>query len=152
MVLDILLQLSTGVLGIFLGTQIAEALLIVPYWKSKSPDDFFAFYKTYGKGIHQFYAPITIAATILPVLTLIWSLLTAEKTSALLWLMLVFTLLFFASYFVYFKQANNRFSERSISNDQVSDKLTEWGKWHWGRVVCEFLAFVCALLSLSAFN
>ena len=41
MAIKILLVSSVGLLGIFLGTQIAEAALIVPYWKGLSPDDFF---------------------------------------------------------------------------------------------------------------
>lgn len=73
MALKIILLLSTAILGIFLGTQLTEAALIVPYWKGLSPDDFFTFYKTYGNELHQFYSPMTIAATILPVITLVWS-------------------------------------------------------------------------------
>lgn len=43
MTLKILLLLSTFLLGIFFGTQLAEAALIVPYWKDLSADNFFAF-------------------------------------------------------------------------------------------------------------
>jgi hypothetical protein len=130
MALKIILLLSTATLGVFLGTQLAEAALIVPYLKGLSPDVFFAFYKTYGKKLHQFYSPLTIAVTILPVIALVWNLLTKQKIDLLLWIMIVFTLLFFSTYFLYFKEANLSFTERTISNEKLPYKLTEWANWH----------------------
>lgn len=152
MVVKILLILSTAILGIFLGAQLAEGSLIVPYWKSLSPDDFFKFYKTYGKKLHQFYSPLTIAATFLPISALLWCLLTKQKIDSLLWVMVLFTLLFFSSYFFYFKEANSSFTARAITNELLPQKLTEWGNWHWGRVFCEAVAFVCGLLLLVKYK
>lgn len=149
MALKIILLLSTATLGVFLGTQLAEAALIVPYWQGLSPDDFFTFYKIYGIKLHQFYSPLTIVATILPVVTLVWSLLTKQKIDLLLWIMVVFTLMFFSTYFLYFKEANLSFTERTISNEILPHKLTEWANWHWGRIFCEALAFVCGLILLT---
>jgi hypothetical protein len=148
MILKILLLLSTCTLGTFFGTQLAEAALIVPYWKSLSADDFFAFYKTYGEKLHQFYTPLTIAAAILPIATLVYSLLGKSNTSLLMWLMAAFAILFFATYFVYFKAANLSFSERTISNEALAQELIRWGTWHWARVACEAAAFVCGLILL----
>ncbi|MCU0419903.1 MAG: hypothetical protein MUC38_09620 [Cyclobacteriaceae bacterium] len=143
------LLLSTAILGIFLGTQLAEAMLIVPYWKGISVEEFFVFYNLYGKALHQFYSPLTIAATILPVFTFVWSLFKKQKIDPLLWIMVVFTLLFFSSYFVYFKEANLSFANRTIANELLPDKLNEWANWHWGRVTCEAIAFVCGLFLLT---
>lgn len=148
MVLKILLLLSTCILGVFLGAQLTEAMLIVPYWKGLSADDFFKFYKTYGKKLNQFYAPLTIAATILPFATLVCSLFDKSKTDYLMWAMIVFTTLFFVTFFLYFKDANISFIERTISNKVLSNELIKWGKLHWGRVTCEVVAFVCALILL----
>jgi hypothetical protein len=149
MALKILLFLSTCSLGIFLGTQLAEAVLLVPYWKELSSDDFFILHKTYGKRLYQFYAPITIAATIFPTITFVYSLLNKPKIDILMWLMLIFTLLFFATYYIYFKEANLSFAERTISNEALPNELIKWGKWHWARVSCEAIAFVCGLILLS---
>jgi hypothetical protein len=149
MALKIILLLSTGTLGVFLGTQLAEAALILPYWKGLSPDDFFAFYKTYGHKLHQFYSPLTIIATILPVIALVWSLLTKQKIDLFMWIMVVVTLLFFSTYFLYFKEANLSFTDRTISDEILPQKLTEWANWHWGRVSCESVAFVCGLILLT---
>jgi hypothetical protein len=148
MTLKILLLLSTCILGVFLGTQLTEAALIVPYWKELSADSFFAFYKTYGKKIHQFYSPLTIASTILPIVTFVCYLFVKSKTDFLMWLMTTFAVLFFATYFLYFKEANISFTERTISNEALAEELITWGKWHWGRVVCEAVAFGCGLILL----
>lgn len=144
----ILLLLSTSILGIFFGTQLAEAVLIVPYWKELPPDDFFALYNTYGKSLYQFYAPITIAATIFPTATFVHGLLTKSKPGILMWLMFSFTLLFFSMYSIYFKEANLSFAERTISNESLSSELIKWGNWHWARVFCEAAAFTCGLTLL----
>lgn len=149
MILKTLLILSTGTLGVFMGTQLAEAALIVPYWKGLSPDDFFDFYKNYGKKLHQFYSPLTIVSTLLPLTTIAFCVFTKQKIDPLMWLTLVFTLLFFSSYFVYFKEANLSFTERSFSDELLSNKLNEWANWHWGRVICELAAFICGLILLG---
>jgi hypothetical protein len=148
MTVRILILLSTFTLGIFLGTQLAEAMLIVPYWKAMPANDFFAFYKAYGKQLHLFYAPLTIVATLLPVAAFLLSLFGLSRTDRYMWLMAVFSILFFAMFFIYFKEANRSFAERSIKDQALPQELVKWGNWHWGRVVCEFFAFVCGLLLL----
>lgn len=148
MALKILLLLSTCTLGVFLGTQLAEAVLIVPYWKNLTSDAFFEFHKTYGKKLYQFYAPLTIVATILPAITFIYSLLNNSKTDILMWFMFIFTLLFFATFYVYFKEANLSFAERTISNESLSGELIKWENWHWARIFCEAIAFICGVILL----
>jgi Domain of unknown function (DUF1772) len=152
MVLKFLLLLSTGTLGVFLGTQIAEGALIVPYWKGLLSSDFFAFYKTYGEKLYQFYSPLTILATVLPITTFAYSLLTKPKTDILMWLMLIFTILFFATFFVYFKEANISFTDRTLSDEALPNELIKWGNWHWTRVFCEAVAFICGLILLLRFK
>lgn len=59
---EIMLLFSSGILGIFLGAQITEAVLFVPNWKALKADDFFEFYQNYGKKIYQFFAPINYSS------------------------------------------------------------------------------------------
>ncbi len=149
MAAEILLLVSSGILGIFLGAQIVEAVLFVPYWKALSADDFFSFYKTYGKKIHQFFAPLTIAATIFPLMTVGFHIFDQSDIQILFIIMGVSTLAFFSTYFLYFKRANKSFSDRSLSNEELPQELTKWGRWHWGRICFELIAFGCSLLLLS---
>ena len=114
-------------------------------------DDFFELHKTFGKKIYQFFAPLTIAATVLPLITVGYNLAYSFKLQLLWILMGVATLLFFSTYFLYFKKANRSFAERSISNEELPSELVRWGNWHWGRIVFEFIAFGCSLLLLLKF-
>ena len=146
--MGILVLLSTGVLGVFLGAQIVEAILFVPYWKALASDDFFEFHKTYGKKIHQFFAPLTIIATFLPLSMVVYGLINHSTEQVLLWIIGIATLSFFSTYFLYFKKANKSFGERSISNEALPTELIKWGNWHWGRIVFEFIAFSGCLILL----
>lgn len=143
-----LLILSTGILGIFLGAQITEAVLFVPYWKSLQADDFFELHKTYGKKIHQFFAPLTIAATLIPLATAGYQIV-QQAENQLLWGVMGFaTLAFFSTYFLYFKKANQSFADRSLSNEALPLELNKWGNWHWGRICFEAIALLSALVLL----
>lgn len=148
MVGEILNTLSAGILGIFLGAQICEGVLFVPYWKSMTPKYFFELHKTYGKKIYHFFAPLTIAATITPILTATYAVINNISGSIFSLLMGIFTLFFFSTYFIYFKQANKSFAEASISDEELPNELNKWGKWHWCRIGFELLAFISSLLAL----
>ncbi|MDW3646397.1 MAG: hypothetical protein R8P61_05030 [Bacteroidia bacterium] len=143
-----LLILSTGILGIFLGAQITEAVLFVPYWKSLDPDDFFELHKTYGKKIHQFFAPLTIAATLIPLATVGYQMIKQDDHLLLWGVMGLATVAFFSTYFLYFKKANQSFADRSLSNEALPRELNKWGNWHWGRIFFEILALLSALALL----
>jgi len=148
MLFEILICLSTGILGIFLGAQIAEGVLFVPYWKALPPKDFFELHQTYGKKIYQFFAPLTIVATILPLSTVLYGLYTDVQNQLSLILMGLFTALFFSTYFLYFKKANKMFANASISHKQLPIELKKWGNWHWARIILEFIAFICSIVTI----
>ncbi|RBW63174.1 hypothetical protein DS884_00435 [Tenacibaculum sp. E3R01] len=145
----VLLLLSSGILGIFLGAQIAEAFLLVPYWKNLKENDFFELHKVYGKKIHHFFAPLTIAAVFVPLITIIVHIFCqTNKNNLLLGVMGFSTIAFFLTYFLYFRKTNKSFSERSIDNKKLQKELIKWGNWHWSRIFFEFIAFICSLLLL----
>jgi len=133
MMFEVLIALSVGCLG------------FVPYWKSLSAKEFFSLHQAYGKKIYRFFAPLTIVATFLPLFTVVYGLFTNVNGQSYLIAMGFFTILFFSTYSMYFKQANKRFAEASIPDGELAEALATWGNWHWGRVALEFLAFACAL-------
>lgn len=151
MFVEILLQASCGILGIFLGAQISEAALLVPYWKALEADDFFKLHETYGKKIHLFFAPLTISATLIPAITIGCISVYRPDNLLLPGLMGFSVLAFFSTYFLYFKKANQSFADRSLSDEQLSGELKRWGNWHWARICFEFIAFGCSLLLLAEF-
>ena len=148
MIQEIALLLSSAALGIFLGAQVVEAFLFVPYWKSLNADDFFTFYQRYGKQIHQFFAPLTIATTVITLFTVGYSLINQAENQRLFALLGVSTLAFFSTYFLYFKKANQHFSDRSLPDEKLAAELKKWGNWHWARICFEFIAFGIALFLL----
>lgn len=149
MISEILFLSSSSILGIFLGAQIAEAILFIPYWKKLRADEFFELHKTYGKKIYQFFAPLTITSTFIPLLTVGYHVIHSHENQLLLGLMGFSTLAFFSTYFLFFKKSNKSFAERSLSNDELPLELKRWENWHWGRICFEFIAFGCSLLLLT---
>lgn len=151
MIAEILLFCSSGILGIFLGAQFTEAVLFVPNWKALRADDFFEFYQSYGKKIHQFFSPLTIAATVIPLVTVTYNMINQTENQVLFGLMGVSTVAFFSTYFLYFKKVNKSFMERGLSDNELPNELKRWGNWHWGRICFECIAFGCSLLLLLKF-
>jgi len=145
---NLLLLSSSMVLGVFLGAQIAEACLFVPVWKKMKPDDFFEQHESVGPIIYRFFAPLTIAATIIPLVTVLVNLTQNTNQTALFWVLGFSTLAFFSTYFLYFKDANQKFSDRTLSNDELPKELLKWGNWHWLRILFETIAFLCSIVIL----
>ena len=145
---EILILLSCGILGIFWGAQLTEAVLLVPYWKSLKADEFFAYYQSQGKRIHQFFAPLTIGSTLLPFLSVIYLIFFKHEYHILLFTMGLSTLAFFLTFYMYFKNANRRFTDRALTDEALPYELVRWGNWHWGRVSFEFIALGASLLWL----
>ncbi len=144
----IFLVLSAIVLGIFLGAQIAEACLFVPIWKQMDPDDFFEQHKTVGPLLYRFFSPLTIAATFIPLITVVFSLIAGSDHTLLYVVMGCATLAFFSTYFLYFKSGNQKFADRTLSNAELPQELKTWSNWHWTRIGFESIAFVCCIFLL----
>lgn len=145
----ILLVTSTAILGVFLGAQICEGVLFVPYWKSLAPKDFFDLHQVFGKKIYQFFAPLTILATVIPLITTAYSFYSHSESFPTTLGMAVFTLLFFSTYFMYFKEANRKFATQSLTFEELPNELNRWGNWHWVRIILESIAFIFALVTLT---
>ena len=146
MLFEILIGLSTSILGIFLGAQLTEAVLFVPYWKTLPAEDFFKLHQIYGKKIYRFFAPLTILATLTPLLTTLYGLSLGTGLNFPLILMGISTIFFFSTYFFYFKEANKSFAEASIPAEALPVVLNRWSNWHWGRIVFECIAFVSSII------
>jgi Domain of unknown function (DUF1772) len=145
---DILQFLSVLLLGLFVGALLAEGFLLVPYWREISPDRFFLLHKEFGPRLYRFYAPLTIAATLLTVFIGIVSWLIGYSER---WLTLtagILSLSTIAIYFIYFKHANESFAKMSISADDLGSELGRWASWHSLRVIIGIIAFGFAIRGL----
>lgn len=143
----IVAYLSISIYSIFLGSQIAEGALLVPYWKSLSPVAFFSYYSEFGPSIGKFYTILTIIASLIPLVLCIYCY---SKKSPALKYALISTLCAFlviGSFYGYFKGANQEFYAGLIAADQLQASLKTWGTWHWVRVLFEVLALVFLMFS-----
>ncbi|MFT6337524.1 MAG: hypothetical protein ACI86M_003347 [Saprospiraceae bacterium] len=147
--IELLYALTAGILGIFAGAQIAEGVLFVPYWKSMEPAAFYKEHKTFGPKIYNFFAPLTIAATLIPIGTMIYALMTDAPGKIAILLTVFFTFLFFSTLYIYFKKSNQSFADSSLSEEELPLELIRWGKWHWTRIYLEIAALICALFALT---
>ncbi|NKI31823.1 hypothetical protein [Croceivirga thetidis] len=136
---------SIIIFSIFIGSQLAEALLLVPYWKSLESTAFYEYYANFGPSIGRFYTVLTILAILTPFSVSIYCFVRKEKALLPALLSSVFAVGFLLLFFFYFKNTNNQFYKAVYSNTHLLEVLTIWEFWHWLRILFEFLSltFLC---------
>lgn len=140
--------LSTASLGVFAGGMLTEACVLVPYWRSLTPTEFFAWYAANGRRLYGFFRPLTELTALLAIAAAITSLWEGHPRARLTLLAAVTSVAVVSTYFLYFKKANANFTRASLGVDQVAAELTRWAKWHWWRTGLSFVALASAVLSL----
>lgn len=140
--IDLLSMCATIALGLFAGSLLTEAMILVPYWRRMPPADFFQLHSSLGPQLFKYFAPLTSLATVLVV-----AVATIHGTANIAWLvaatMCVLTLVIF---FSYFRTANNRFATHDMPNDALQGELTAWSKWHWLRTMLVIIALGASVL------
>jgi len=136
----ILLYLSVTVFSIFIGSQITEGILLVPYWQSLAANDFYDYYHNFGSSIGQFYTVLTIIAAAIPILLSFYckSINSSALKPALI--SAAFAILFVSAFYIYFKDANELFYQAALSDVELKNELITWRNWHWGRVLVECIS------------
>jgi len=135
--------------AIFLGSQIAEGVLLVPYWQSLSPKEFYHFYEQFGPSIGRFYTVLTIIAALIPIVVALVLFLNKSPAFKYALASAIFALLFVASFYIYFKGANELFYQAALSEELLKMELIRWEKWHWSRIGIEFLSLICLISAVS---
>ncbi len=141
---------SIAVFSIFVGSQITEGFLLVPYWKSLPMEEFYDYYSRFGPVIGRFYTILTVVAVLIPVC---YSIYCFRMQAAALNYSLIstfFGLLVIAVYYFYFKGTNQQFYESAFSASQLESELSTWEMWHWVRVVFELIALAFLILSINS--
>ncbi len=138
--IDILTTLTTAVIGLYAGSLLTEAMILVPFWRGMSADDFFEGHGQMGPSLFRYFAPLTVLAVILSIVTAVVS------GGRHIWVAgLCLTAL--AIFFIYFKKANQSFADHSLSHDALPAELARWQTWHWIRTI---IIIAALLLSVSA--
>lgn len=139
---------SIAIFSIFIGSQITEGALLVPYWKSLSSNAFYSYFQQFGPSIAQFYTILTIIAALIPLIVSIYAYWTKSKGFYYAVGSSVFAVLFIACFYVYFKGANEQFLQAAFTDTALKNELVTWNNWHWGRIGLEFISLILLILSL----
>lgn len=143
-----LLLLSVAVFSVFLGGQITEGMLLVPYWQSLTASEFYVYYGEFGPAIARFYTILTILALLIPIGVYAYCKSIKSDAAKFALVSSCLALLFTASFYAYFKEANELFYQAALSDADLRKELIVWSYWHWGRIVveCLSLAFLIAAI------
>ena len=139
---------STGFLGLLVGALLAEGFIFVPYWKSLAADVFFSLHKEYGPRLYRFFAPLTIAGTLFPIIAAITTLIIDTKSHWSTVVAGILSALMVGIYLFYFKSANEKLAEAKMNSDELAAELNSWDYWHKARVIIGIVAFIVSLIGL----
>lgn len=145
-VLALLSTLSSGVLA---GALLTEAYVLLPYWRKMHPKDFLSLHHKMGPSLFRFFAPITVAGTLLPVATFIAAILTGSKGIYGWGVSAAAGMAMLGIYFAYFKAANEGFASGAISTEDLPAELSQWAYWHHIRTAIAIAGLVAALWAFS---
>ncbi|BAJ01729.1 hypothetical protein [Shewanella violacea] len=146
MIIEILQLSSCLALGLLVGSLLTEAMILVPHWRTMEPKEFLSLHHTLGPRLFMYFAPLTILATIIPVLSGVMPLILGTSSHWISRVPAIITLIMLAIYFGYFKGANESFKSGTVGVEGLAEELKKWAKWHWIRVILGIVAFFTSLL------
>ena len=140
--------LTPCILGLFVGSLLTEACVLVPLWRSMEPDSFFRHYRSIGPRLQRYFSPLTIVATLLPLAHSIQALLQKKTYVIASCVVAGLMIAVLCSFFVYFKAANAGFASDQPDEDGLPDELIRWSRWHNSRTIIALIAFVLSLYAM----
>ena len=146
----LLVFLAIAALGLTAGAVLAEAMVLVPYWRSLPAAAFLALYRQYGELLFRFYAPLEMVAFVLVVAAASASWLGGGAGTGFLVVAGTLSFLVPLSFPVYFQPVNASFAAATIAPDDVPDELARWARWHWMRVGLGTGSFLASIAAAAA--
>lgn len=143
--LELLATISSS---LFVGALIFIAFVMVKFWHSTEPKDFFTW-----MSLHFFRFPkIMIPLNLLSLLTIAAALIVSWQpnpaTRLPLSLSLFFLLACSITFPIYFAKANEEFVTKSVEIADVTSKIIVWSNWHWFRTGLAFISTILVGWSL----
>lgn len=148
----ILFFLSIIIFSIFLGSQITEGLLLVPYWKSLSKTEFYEYYSEFGQPIGRFYTILTIIATMIPISISVYCFFNKLRALKYSTISSLFAILVIVIFYIYFKDTNQQFYDASFDTDRLKSALKCWEFMHWLRVLFEIISLISLIITLNTID
>lgn len=135
--------------AVFLGSQITEGFLLVPYWKTLPASDFYNYYIRFGPIISRFYTILTLFAVLIPLSTSIYCFFRRPDVLKYSLISTFWALVFIASFYMYFKETNQKFYDAAFNVEQLKSELITWSYWHWSRVITEVFSLTFLILAFN---
>ena len=145
---DILLTVSAAALAIFFGAMLTEGFVLVPFWRSLTPNEFFAWYEANDRRLLAFFSPLTGAAALLAIAAALVALMAGHPGGLPAAVAAALAVSVVAMFPLYFKRANESFAAASIAPTDVAAELARWAAWHWVRTAVSFIALFSAMAAL----
>lgn len=139
--------LAAGSVGLFAGGMLAEAGILVPYWRSLEAGAFHAWYRANASRLVGFFGPLTWLAGLSSLGSALLSLLAGHPGSP--WAVLCASLMLavVAMFPIYFGPANAAFADGTMSSADTRRALARWAAWHRARTLLSLAALVAAGIS-----
>ncbi len=145
MTAEILQMLTSLILGVFVGSLLTEGMILVPYWRSLKPETFLTLHGTLGPQLFRYFAPLTLAATVIPLVTFLFCYTAGTEGWLYSAIAAVFMLAILGIFFYYFKNANASFASGSVRVERLPAELSRWSNFlalaangdgfHWRRAI-----------------
>lgn len=144
---EVLHAVSIACLGVFTGAMLTEGFVLVPYWRSLSSRDFFAWYAANDRRLFRFFGAVTVAAALTTVSAagVAWWSGAAGGTGLVVAAIAVLAAV--AMFPLCFEKANARFAAASVPSSELPGELERWQRLHWVRTALVSAAFLAALLA-----
>lgn len=134
--------LSIAIYAVFLGSQITEGCLLIPFWKTLSTSEFYEYYAQNGPTIAKFYSILTVIASMIPLSICLYCSFVRSRALKFAILSTVFSLVVIALFYGYFKDVNIQFYTSAYSAIELKTVLKTWGYWHWSRVIFIMISLI----------
>ena len=141
--------LTVLVLGLSAGALLAEAAILVPFWRAQQPEAFLVWYRENASRLLGFFGPLEVVSGVSVVAAAATTWLGDQSGKWLFLASMALTLAVLATFPLYFQRVNARFAAGTIPSPQVDAELERWAVWHWGRTLLAILAFALAATAFS---
>jgi hypothetical protein len=137
--------LAAIVLGLAAGAMLAEAAVLMPFWRSLPADAFLAWYREHAGLLLAFFGPLEIAAAVLAIAAAILSAMSRRTGLAYFVASALLAIAVLAFFPLYFQATNESFATGTVDRARLADELVRYAWLHGLRTAAGTAAFAAAV-------